>query len=388
MTAQERNDREQMDIARGDHDLSASIAPPFEDTEPSLRRTRGGAARTAVRADEAGITAVPEWSLPADVAPDAAPATTGTPGPATPDTPTPDTATPAPAAAAPVAAAPARTPGFGWIGRSTVTRQQLEADRAAIRLASWPRSVGILVANPKGGAGKTPSSLIIGGVLAASRGGQTCVYEVCDDAGALAVRAEGPAYAGMAELVRDLGDIRGAGQLAGYATQQTSYAAVIGSGDDRAPLDRDTVRSLSDLLGFFYPIRVMDSGNQVSSSAFQGALDSADVLVVPVLEAIDSVSGAHQLVRALRRRGGAAAELARNAIGLRIDDGRRVTPAVRSHVTDALESAGITRVIDIPYDPHIAARSTISLERLRPATLAAYTRVAATVTGELLRVTH
>lgn len=47
----------------------------------------------------------------------------------------------------------------------------------------------------------------------------------------------------------------------------------------------------------------MDSGNQASSSAFYGALARTDVLVVRVLEAIDSVAGVAQLFRYLHRRG-------------------------------------------------------------------------------------
>lgn len=302
---------------------------------------------------------------------------------------------PAPVASRVEAAQPAlpvapTTPRRGLFARrgpskAQLAAQQLDADRNTIRLASWARSVGVLVANPKGGVGKTPSALILGGVIASIRGGQTCVFEVTDDAGALAVRAEGPAAAGMAELVRDVGAIRGAGQLAGYVSQQTSYAAVIGTVHDRAPLSHTDVQNVSNLLGFFYPIRVMDSGNQASSSAFYGAVNSADVLVIPVLEAIDSVNGAHQLARFLHRQGGHAAALAQNAIALRIDDGRPVAPEVRAYVTEALEAAGIRQVIGIPYDPHIAQRSTITLDRLRVATVDAYTRAGAAVMTQLTR---
>lgn len=293
------------------------------------------------------------------------------------------------AAETPAAPAPAEQPARsgGWFGlgrrgpsRAQLAAQQLEADRTAIRLASWSRSVGVLVANPKGGVGKTPTALILGGVLANIRGGQTVVFEVTDDAGALAVRAEGPMNAGIAELVRDVGAIHGAGQLSTYTTRQTSYASVVGTPRDRDPLSYEDVEKVSDLLGFFYPIRVMDSGNQASSSAFYGALARTDVLVVPVLEAIDSVAGVGQLFRYLHRRGGEATELARNAIVLRMDDGRPVAPDVRAYVDDTLAAAGVTNVHSIPYDPHIANRSTITLGQLRPATVEAYTHAAAAVT--------
>ncbi len=289
----------------------------------------------------------------------------------------------------PTTAEQPRRSGFG-LGRrgpskAQLAAQQIEADRTTIRLGSWSRSVGVLLANPKGGVGKTPSALILGGVIASIRGGQTCVFEVTDDPGALAVRAEGPARAGIAELVRDVGTIRGAGQLSGYVAQQTSYAAVIGTVHDRAALSHTDVQNVSDLLGFFYPVRIMDSGNQASSSAFYGAVASADVLVIPVLDAVDSVNGAHQLARFLHRQGGHAAALGQNAIALRIDDGRPVAPDVRAYVADALASAGIRQVVNIPYDPHIAERSTITLDRLRKPTIDAYTHAGAAVITQLTR---
>ena len=40
-----------------------------------------------------------------------------------------------------------------------------EGDERIIRQATWSRAVSVLVANRKGGVGKTPTSLILGGVL-------------------------------------------------------------------------------------------------------------------------------------------------------------------------------------------------------------------------------
>lgn len=107
--------------------------------------------------------------------------------------------------------------------------------------------------------------------------------------------------------------------------------------------------------------------------------------MIPVLDAVDSVHGAHQLARFLHRQGGHAAALARNAIALRIDDGRPVAPEVHAYVSEGLAAAGISQIISIPYDPHIAQRSTISLDRLRRATVDAYTHAGAAVITQLTR---
>jgi hypothetical protein len=91
-----------------------------------------------------------------------------------------------------------------------------------IRQATWTRAVSVLVANRKGGVGKTPVSLLLGGVLAAVRGGSVAIVEVSDDPGALAFRAEGNPPRGIGELIRDVETIRTAGQLAGYTAPRAS----------------------------------------------------------------------------------------------------------------------------------------------------------------------
>lgn len=260
---------------------------------------------------------------------------------------------------------------------------EIGSARSLIRLSQWQRSVGILVANPKGGVGKTPLSLAIGGCFASIRGGGAVVVEVSDDPGALSVRAEGRAPVGIAELLRDLEEIRGAGHLAGYVSQQTSYAAVIGTVGDRAPLSGAEVHRITHKLDEFYPVRVMDSGNQPSSSAFQGALDYTDVLVIPVLDALDALQGAMQLLRHLHQLGGHAAQLARSAIVVRTHDGRPEDREVSAYADELIEQAGISAVYHLPIDRHIAERTALSYGQLAPATTDAVTRLTAGIVDHL-----
>lgn len=286
-------------------------------------------------------------------------------------------------------------PSLGWnkilrglgfkpkLNAAELAASELGRARSLIRLSTWPRSVGILVANPKGGVGKTPLSLLIAAVLANIRGGGTVVLEVSDDPGALAVRAEGPAAVGVAELLRDIDEIRGAGQLAGYIAQQTSYAAVIGTVGDRDALTGESVQRMAALTDTYYPVRVMDSGNQPTSDAFHGALEVTDVLVIPVLDALDALNGAMQLLRHLHKLGGRAAELARTAIIVRMHDGRAEDTEVRAYADQLVETAGVAAVMHVPFDPHIAERTTLSFGRLKPATTAAITQLTAVIVSQL-----
>lgn len=256
-------------------------------------------------------------------------------------------------------------------------------NETVIRQATWTRAVSILVNNPKGGTGKTPTSLLLGGVIASIRGGSTAIVEFSDDPGALNYRAEGSPRLGLGELVRDVSGIKTAGQLHGYTAPQTSFANVIASTGRRDRLDGDAVVAVSNVIDEFYGIRVMDTGNQPTSSAFRGAVSVADVLVIPVLNAGDSVLEAIQLLDELRDAGGQPAELADRAIAVRLTDGRPESESVREEVARLLRNAGVRSLHEIPYDEHIAARGQLTLGSLNPATRDAFASAAAAVVRTL-----
>jgi MinD-like ATPase involved in chromosome partitioning or flagellar assembly len=273
-------------------------------------------------------------------------------------------------------------PGVDELAR--LQRQhELTTAEAAIRQATWTRAVAVLVANPKGGTGKTPLSLMLGGTLAAIRGGSVAVLEVADDPGALAYRAEGTPRLGVGELVRDADQIRTAGHLAGYTAPQTSFAAVIGSANRRQRLDADSVAAMVRVIDEYYSIRVMDSGNQPTSSAFQGALAATDVLVVPVVNAGDSTLEAVRMLEGMKDSGGHAADLAARAIVVRVTDGRPESEAINAEVARVLTAAGAAAICDLPYDAHIAERGQVTLGNLNTNTRTALTHIASTVVGAL-----
>lgn len=260
-----------------------------------------------------------------------------------------------------------------------------EGDERAIRQATWSRAVSVLVANRKGGVGKTPTSLILGGVLGSIRGGSVAVVEVTDDPGALGYRAEGQPQRGLGELVRDRDEIHSAGQLAGYTAPQTSFASVVASVGPRRELTGEDVVGVSRLIDEYYAVRVMDSGNQPSSSAFRGAIEVTDVLVVPVLNAGDAVLEAVALLDFLRELGGHAVMLADNAVIIRLHDGRPEDPAVVARIDRILDDARPAQIFTVPYDAHIAERGPISLGSLGPEVLRAFTAATA---GVVQRLAH
>lgn len=266
--------------------------------------------------------------------------------------------------------------------------ESLRRDEQTIRQATWTRAQGVLIANRKGGTGKTPTAIGVGGVLAAVRGGSVAIMEVSDDRGGLSFRAEGSPKLGMGELVRDVDKIRSAGQLAGYTAPQTSFAAVIGSVGNRPPLTGEDVEAVSRVIDEYYGIRVMDSGNQPSSSAFQAAVATADALVVPVFNSADSVLEAIDLLDLLRSSGAHAAQLAENAVIIRITDGRPEYPQIVERLDRLITGARVREVHAVPFDQHIAERGQITLDKLSPAARRAFTAATAAVVRSLQAVAN
>jgi MinD-like ATPase involved in chromosome partitioning or flagellar assembly len=276
---------------------------------------------------------------------------------------------------------------------SAAEKAQLEAaaeiarDEEIIRQATYTRPVGILVGNRKGNASKTTVALGLGGTLASCRGGGVAIVEVAEDPGTLTLRAEGTPRRGVGQLVADHAEVRNPGQLAGYTAPQTSYARVIGSTGPRPALTGEAVENVVRVVDSHFDMRVMDSGNQYTSPAFEAAVAAADVLVIPTLNATDTATQALALLDTLRAQGGHAAELADRAVVLVITDGRREIPAVAEGVAQAIAQARVGEVLTIPFDEHLAERGQITLSQLHPNTYRAFVAAGAAVIRALEPVT-
>ncbi len=260
-------------------------------------------------------------------------------------------------------------------------RVRLAAAQTLVRRTTWERPVGALFANRKGGAGKTPLAILLAGTIAWIRGGGVALLEVSDDPGMLALRAEGSPRLGLGDLMRDVHQVHSAGQLSAYTAPQTSHAAVIGSPRPRPNLTGEDVEAIAKLVDVHYGIRLMDSGNVYTSSAFTTAVKHSDALVIPVADAADAMQDALALVEYL---GGSAhgRHLIENAtvVRLRYIDAE---PRIVQRVDEALDSMRVGRIVDVPADPHIASRGELSLAKLQPETRDALVHAAAAVIESL-----
>lgn len=163
------------------------------------------------------------------------------------------------------------------------------------------------------------------------------------------------------------------------AATQSSFADVLGSLRERAFVAA-SVWGVSSVLDRTYRISIADTGNVPHSSAFEAVIERADILVVPTILTADSVNKA---VGLLRRLQDTPTGLVERAIVAVLHTRGPETPDLAGQVEGIFGAAGVGAVVDIPFDPHIAAGTAITLAGLHHESRVAWTRLAAATVANL-----
>lgn len=256
---------------------------------------------------------------------------------------------------------------------------------SAIRSATWPRAVNVVVTNPKGGVGKTPATVLIAGILAHVRGGYVAAFEAAESAGTLARRSEGKPLRGLAELLTGRSAVTSAGSLGGFTAPQTSHADVIGSVGARAELSAADVYSVRQVLDTYYRITLTDTGNNVQHAAYIAALRTADVVVIPCLVSIDAIAALEEVLSVIDLdpiAGEASRGLASRVVVVLGHDGGPEDDAISEAITARLEALGVT-VAEVPFDPAIRLGGQLTLADLTETSTRAWTSAAGAVVAAL-----
>ncbi|NDR53544.1 AAA family ATPase [Actinomyces sp. 565] len=263
------------------------------------------------------------------------------------------------------------------------------AERADVQAVSqhWPGPRTIAIVNAKGGAGKTPTTVLLAAVFARYGGAGVLTWDNNQTRGTLGWRTEqGPHDATVLELLPQVDRLLGTGaqsaDLAHFVHHQTrdrfdvlrSKPTAL-SADQR--VDASDVDAIHQVASKYYRLIFVDSGNDESDPMWLRMIDHTDQLVVATTTRDDHAEAGALLLEALTNRDQHGADLARQAVVVvtqadpraRGNDIERVVNGYRDLAREART---------IPYDPAMVD-GVLRYGSLRPVTQRAWLGAAAAV---------
>lgn len=242
----------------------------------------------------------------------------------------------------------------------------------------WPGPRTIAVVNGKGGAGKTPTTVLLAAVLARNGGAGVIAWDNNPTRGTLGWRTlQGPHSSSVEDLLPHvehlLSPTAQAAELAAFVHHQPhdrfdvlrSRPEVLANAQ---PTDATAFNSVHDVLAKYYRLILIDSGNDESAPQWRAMIDRADAIVVPTTTRPEHAESARLLLDELARTDAHCAHLAANALVI-VSQASKAEPTPE-HLVSAFRT--ITRAsTGIPYDPAMSGRPLL-LESLAPSTQRAW----------------
>ncbi|WP_344806743.1 MinD/ParA family ATP-binding protein [Microlunatus ginsengisoli] len=274
----------------------------------------------------------------------------------------------------PMIHARATTGWRSWLGMEPSKSEQLRKQLQAEMCVNFGQPVKIVVANPRGSAGKTIMSVCLAGVLGVARGGGVCAFENHELRGVMGLRTlTNGTKRTTRDFINDLSQmtpeqVRQA-DLGRYVRHQHvgNFDAMVTSRSFEKQLDGDEYRAASALLERFYEVIVVDTANNEAHEAFQAAIADATVLVVPTKWRPTHITPAAQMLNDMAARSPRHRMLVQNAVVVATNGFNEAVPGAREMALPMFSSLAET-VVEIPPDPHIDADRPILLDQLRPRT--------------------
>lgn len=290
---------------------------------------------------------------------------------------------------------------WGWRGRlrrlsGGLIKLLPGAEEARYRLAEVAarQYIGgsrmVMVANPKGGARTTTTTLMLAHTLAAVRGGSVVAWDNNESHGTLADRAEvgapGTTVFDLLAAFERLATTGTAGDMSHYLRSQPSLCEVVAS--DNAPARREQISSTESgriglLLSKYFRLTCVDTGNNIRASAWRWTANQADVLVLPITLDPDVAQAAAWTLDALAAAG--RADLVAGAVTVLSPS---TTPSTAEASARLLEyfAARTAVVVEVPADSELAGGRRVVYGRVTEASRRAWVAVAAAVADRLAAV--
>lgn len=261
--------------------------------------------------------------------------------------------------------------------------QQWEDERTVSQHWPGPRTIAVL--NGKGGAGKTPTSILLASNFARLGSGSVVAADGNVTRGTLGWRTEqGPHNATILDMVPQTEALMDPsarnGDVAAYTHHQTidqfdvlrSNPLLLSTEQKLSPEELDGIQQV---LTRYYRMIIWDTGNDEGDSLWLRIVSHADQIVVATTTRTDHAEAGRLLLQGLSSRDERSAALAANAVVVISQADREEPPA--TSLVDGF--AGIAReVVTIPYD-RAMREQWLRSDKLAPATRAAWLHAAAAV---------
>lgn len=266
---------------------------------------------------------------------------------------------------------------------SQAQSQQWEDERTVSQHWPGPRTIAVL--NGKGGAGKTPTSILLASNFARLGSGSVVAADGNVTRGTLGWRTEqGPHNATILNMVPKTEALMDPsarnGDVAAYTHHQTidqfdvlrSNPLLLSTEQKLSPEELDGIQQV---LTRYYRMIIWDTGNDEGDSLWLRIVSHADQIVVATTTRTDHAEAGRLLLQGLSSRDERSAALAANAVVVISQADREEPPA--TSLVDGF--AGIAReVVMIPYD-RAMREQWLRSDKLAPATRAAWLHAAAAV---------
>jgi len=287
----------------------------------------------------------------------------------------------------------------GWRGLLTnigirMTPSESErAERSDVQAVSqhWPGPRTIAIVNGKGGAGKTPTTVLLAAVFARYGGAGVLTWDNNQTRGTLGWRTEqGPHEATLLELLPQVDRLLSTGaqsaDLAHYVHHQTrdrfdvlrSKPMALAHEQRVEPEDVDAIHAVA---AKYYRLIFIDSGNDESDPMWLRMIDHTDQLVVATTTRDDHAEAGALLLEGLAERDERSAQLAQRAV---VVVNQADPKAVSSDLARVAEGySGLARAaVTVPHDPAMVD-GVLRYGSLRPSTQRAWLRAGAAVANGL-----
>lgn len=283
----------------------------------------------------------------------------------------------------------------GWRGLATRAGLRMSpseaerAERADVQAVSqhWPGPRTVAIVNGKGGANKTPTTVLLAAVFARYGGAGVLTWDNNQTRGTLGWRTEqGPHEATVLDLLPQVDRLLSTGaqsaDLAHYVHHQTrdrfdvlrSKPMALAHEQRFNPEDVDAIHAVA---AKYYRLIFIDSGNDESDPMWLRMIDHTDQLVVATTTRDDHAEAGALLLEALSERDERSAALASQAVVVVTQADPKAATAEVDRVASGYRSLA-RDAVTIPFDPAIVD-GVLRYGSLRPSTQRAWLAAGAAV---------